>query len=123
MNIQLILQGADAQEVSQTLAGMMAMAGVQASVEEVAEAPGGTDPGMAGAAFAISIPPEVLAVVELAERMEKQQKANMLLESLRTFCQGRDVNVIFRTESEDKALAEMDADTLLELADKLAGKA
>ncbi len=110
MNIELILKGSDAQEVSQTLAGVLAMTGVQANVTE------------ADAAFILSIPSAVLAVLELADRTEKQQKAEMLLGALKSFCQGKDVSVTFRNETEDKVLLDMDADTLLEWADKLQQK-
>ncbi len=130
MYIRLLLQGADAHEVSQTLAGVLAMAGVQATVTEADSAPEGQTreaAAIAGAAFAaatfvLSIPSAVLAVLELADRVEKRQKAVMLLESLKSFCQGKDVTVTFRSETEDKVLLEMDADTLLEWADKLQQK-
>ncbi len=111
MDIQLVLQGADAQEMSQTLTGMMAMAGVQATVKE-------EDANT----YALSIPSAVLAVIENADRAEKQMKANMLLNVLQSFCEGKDVKVIFRSESKDTDLAAMDADALLDLADKLLKK-
>jgi len=120
-DLELMLNGADAEDAIHDLAAALDDAGVELTARpldsEAAARLKTVDP-VAVTALALSIPAAVLAVLDLADRIAKRRRAKKLIEAAGRIRIERRVEVLTITADRATPLADLDPDTLLDLVEK-----
>lgn len=119
-DLELILDGPDAAGAISDLTAALEIADPTLTPRPLdtawTEPKRAVDP-VAVAALALSIPGAILAALDLADRIGKRRKATALIETAARVRIERRVEVLTITAEGTKPLAELDADTLLELVE------
>lgn len=130
--LEFIIEGDNAQRAASELAALVESFGAEATAEIVKpddasdEARRAVDP-VTVATLVLAIPPAVLAVIQIGDRiadqMEKRRRAKQLLERARQMRETGKIEIHIVGEDGVRLLIALSADDLLDLADAKAGDA
>jgi hypothetical protein len=119
--LELILNGADAEGAARDLATALEDAGLELALRPLdgeAAAPHKVIDPIAVAALVLSIPAALLAVLDLGDRIAKRRRAKKLIETAGRIRIERRVEVTTITADGARALADLDPDLLLDLVER-----
>ena len=120
-DLELILNGTDAEGAARDLAEVLADANPRLAprpLDTPAAVPHRTIDPVAVSALVLSIPAALLAVLDLADRVGKRRRAKRLIESAARIRIERRVEVMTITADGARPLADLDPDLLLDLVEK-----
>jgi hypothetical protein len=120
-DLELILNGTDAEGAARDLAATLADVALQRVPRplhtDAAAGDKAVDP-VAVAALVLSIPAAALAALDVADRIAKRRRARTLIETAGRIRIERRVEVLTITADGPRPLADLDADALLEFVER-----